>query len=51
MLTPVHRGAGHRQNTLAPIKLNVVEVFNQENKCLLLTNLSVKNLSDATFVV
>ena len=31
--------------------LNVVEVFNQENKCILLTNLPVKTLLDATFVV
>jgi hypothetical protein len=51
MLPPVHRGAGHRQNSLAPIKLNVVEAFNQENKWLLLTNLPVKTLKDAIFVV
>lgn len=51
MLPPIYRGAGHRQNNLAPIKLNVVEVFNQQSRCLLLTNLPVKTLLDATFVV
>ncbi len=51
MLPTVHRGSGHRQNSLAPIKINVVEASNQENKWLLLTNLPVTNLEDAIFVV
>lgn len=51
MLPPVHRGAGHRQNSLAPIKLNVVEACDGENKWRLLTNLPVKTLEDAMFVV
>lgn len=50
-LPPVHRGAGHRQNALAPIKLNVVEASDKENKWLLLTNLPVKTLEDAVFIV
>ena len=51
MLPTIHRGADHRQNSLAQIKLNVVEAFDQENKWLLLTNLPVKTLEDASFVV
>jgi len=51
MLPPVHRGVGHRQNSLAPIKLNVVEAFDLENKWLLLTNLPVKTLEDVSFVL
>jgi hypothetical protein len=51
MLPPIHRGAGHRQNSLAPIKINLVEASNQENKWLLLTNLPVSSLEDVVFVV
>ena len=51
LVPPVHRGAGHPQNKLAPITINVVEAYDGENKWLLLTNLPVHTIEDATFVV
>ena len=51
MLPPIHRGAGHPQNNLPPIKINVVEAFDGQNRWVLLTNLPVRTLKEATFVV
>ena len=51
LIPPVHRGAGHPQNKLAPIKMNVVEANDGKNKWVLLTNLPVKRLQDIIFIV
>ena len=51
LIPPVHRGAGHPQNKLAPIKMNVVEANDGKNKWVLFTNLPVNTLQDVIFVV
>lgn len=51
MLPAIHRGAGHPQNNLAPIKINLVEASDGQNQWVLLTNLSVDTLEEATFVI
>jgi IS4 transposase len=51
MVPAIWRGTGHPQNKLAPIKINVVEAYDNEIKWLLLTNLPAKTMCDATFVV
>lgn len=51
LLPPTHRGAGHRQNSLPAVKVNIVEASDGESKWVLLTNLPVLTLEDAVFVV
>ena len=51
LIPPVHRGAGHPQNKLAPIKMNVVKANDEKNEWVLLTNLPVKTLQDVIFVI
>ncbi|HCU6011347.1 TPA: IS4 family transposase [Legionella pneumophila] len=51
LLPPIHRGAGHPQNNLPPIRMNVVEASGIENKWTLLTNLPVNTLEEVKFVV
>jgi len=51
LIPPIHRGAGHPQNKLPPIKMNVVKANDKKNEWVLLTNLPVKTLQDVTFVI
>lgn len=48
---PNHRGAGHRQNSLKPIEVNIVEASDGKTKWVLLTDLPVENLKECIFVV
>lgn len=51
MVPAIHRGAGHPQNKLPPIKINLVEASDGQNQWILLTNLPVDTMKEATFVV
>lgn len=51
LIPPVHRGAGHPQNKLAPIKMNVVKASDKKNEWILLTNLPVTTLQNVIFVI
>lgn len=51
ILPPTHRGAGHKQNKLPPLVINLVQVSNDESQWVLLTNLPVSTLQEATFVI
>lgn len=51
MLPAIHRGAGHPQNKLPPIQINLVEASDGQNHWILLTNLPVHTLGEAIFVI
>lgn len=50
-LPAIFRKAGHRQNKLPPIKINVLKAAQKENQWVLLTNLPLENFNQALFVL
>lgn len=51
LIPAIHRGAGHKQNSLKPVTMNIVEANDGNIKWVLLTNLSVDTIEDAIFVI
>ncbi len=51
ILPAIHRGAGHPQNKLPPININLVQASDGQTHWVLLTNLAFDSLEEATFVV
>jgi hypothetical protein len=50
-IPPPHRGAGHKQNSIDPIKINVVQATEGDRSWVLITNLPVDTLEDIKFII
>jgi hypothetical protein len=50
MIPPMHKGKGHKQNSLEPILINVVQASIDGKEWILLTNLPVETLEEVIFI-